>query len=355
MKKFVLLGVIAGCLYFGVHLLSSSGGAGRPIIEYTPVITLEEQNLGEIVDARFQIRNLGDQPLEIDQLQTSCSCAGIVQVGSNTPLTGKRLTIPPKSEVDLAARITVRGVPGLNSQVQVGFHTNDPDSPQGMMLVEIPRILGVVCSPTNLNFSNALIGKSYTETVNVRSVGTQLPTILSVASSSPELFDVQLLPRDDKSPNKDLIGQIKVSLAAAKMGSHSGTISVTIQSEDGRNQIITLPVTADIEERVVVSPKTMTLPRASGSGAVMQFNCLVRSRDNTPITVQSFSLPDDFVAEIENPLVASTTKLVSVRWTPNRDRQPPERYPLTHKVEFLVIGDGKQSQISISVECQNPW
>lgn len=129
MRASILLGlVVVGCFCTGLLVRVWLQPGGPPVAVIPDNVDLGERELGELTVTRFEIGNQGESPLEITGIRASCACAGIERETDLGPQRVTRVTVPPRSTVELLARITIRGYAGRPERTRVSFQTNDPNS-----------------------------------------------------------------------------------------------------------------------------------------------------------------------------------------------------------------------------------
>jgi hypothetical protein len=351
--------LLAVCVYWGLALCEwLIGSPTEPVAVYAPTIDLGERELGEVVVARFQIANNGRRPLEVRNFRTSCACAGIEQMVASQLYLAEHVTVPPRSSVELFARIRVRAAPGQVERTLVWFQTNDLARPTGAITVEASRVVGIACSPSAVLFNDAIALESASQIVEVRNVGSDLARIESVTTNAPEIFRVRLLPADrtlDHGPqNEQSLGRLEVTLLARPPGNVGGEVLLSVASKS-RSRVVTLPVSAIVADPVTVTPARLALPLASDRGRLFTGACLVRCARNRPITVRPKEVPADCLAEVSDPDVAAQTKLVRVKWTPAKEAAAGESYPQSRTLTFLVKEGTTEHRVAIQIDCSNPW
>lgn len=143
----LLLPILVGIAAFGFE----SGIINRqwtilmrsvPVVEFPAVIDLGEHEQGEVVNSRFTIANRGKGELVIDQIRTTCACAGLEREVDGTFVRVESLRLGPREEAELMLRISVRGPAGAPSRNRIVFRTNDSSRPEGAIEAVIPKVTG---------------------------------------------------------------------------------------------------------------------------------------------------------------------------------------------------------------------
>lgn len=353
MRTLSCLAVVAGLFCAGYAVRARYRAPTPPAADFPPVVDLGDRDLGEQAVARFRFANRGDSPLVIDKVGSTCSCAGIEQEVDGRVVPVKQLIIPPRSEVELTARVAVRGAVGQPARSVISFRTNDPNCPGGAITVDVPRILGIACSPGTVLF-NAVSGREAGQVIEVRSVGTGRPRLVAVASGAPELVRAELLSPDDPPPPDPtgswFLGRVAVTLLAQSPGSRGGEVLLTVEAE-GRTRVISVPVTATTTAPVTVSPAVVSLPLASRTGPLFEAVCSVRTHDGGPVLVRAGTVPAGFTVAVIDPSVPAPNKLVRVRWSPPA---MGGQFPQTHTIELIATAGSAEYRLAVEVLCSNP-
>ena len=130
---FLILGIIlgiAGYGYFRAVPGVENQAENLPKIEITPkVYDFGEINFGDIVSYDFEIKNSGDEILEIKRVATSCPCA-------NAKV--EREKIEPGEEANLFVSYDsgAMGTHGKGKQERIIYiKSNDPEKPQVEVMI----------------------------------------------------------------------------------------------------------------------------------------------------------------------------------------------------------------------------
>lgn len=201
-----------GWLLLTGHAVPPSVG---PVAEFPAHIDLGERQPGEAVTAILPLTNTGDRSLVIDQISTSCSCAGLEVEQNGRPARLTELTLPPGERVGLTFRLAVGVSPGEAQRVAIGFRTNDPRHPAAQVIATVLRVVGRPSAvPAELAFGSVPLGRTAVETFGIRANAVLGLRVVRVASSRPERLTATLRPAD-----ADAVARVDVTLATTTQAS----------------------------------------------------------------------------------------------------------------------------------------
>lgn len=171
----------------------------------------------ETADHTFTIKNVGNMPLEILEVNPSCTCEKVAL---------KDKTIPPGSETILEVRYRGSTNSG-KTRVAVYLKTNDPDEPEVVvsMFGIINGIAGVYPGHFNLGdiAQEESIRKSFV--IYPRTYGHKL-TVKSVTASSP-----LIKPKLQRVKDKEILARVNFEIQRLPLGAFRETITVTTDAE----------------------------------------------------------------------------------------------------------------------------
>lgn len=155
----------------------------RPKIE---LATGDEINVGIIPNTgvfttRTPVKNAGGMPLEITEVRAACGCTQgkfeRVAVRSD----GKQVaTIPPGQTADLIITVDPKLVPGFQAYKSVTLFSNDPITPQYVLLVKADIDPEYLMEPHQFDFGTVPRGTSKSITMSIRQAGEQPVAITGV-------------------------------------------------------------------------------------------------------------------------------------------------------------------------------
>ena len=171
----------------------------------------------ESTEHTFTIKNVGNLPLEILEVTTSCTCEKVEL---------QEKIIPPNGETKLEVRYRGSTNSG-KTRVAVYLKTNDPDEPEVVVSLfgVINGIAGVY--PGHFNLGDIGQGESIRQSFVIypRTYGHKL-TVKSVKSSSP-LIKTKL----QRVKGKDILARVSFEIPRLPMGPFRETITVTTDAE----------------------------------------------------------------------------------------------------------------------------
>lgn len=171
----------------------------------------------ESVEHTFTVKNVGNLPLEILEVNTSCTCEKVAL---------KEKIIPPDGRTQLEVRYRGSTNSG-KTRVAVYLKTNDPDEPEVVVSLfgVVNGIAGVYPGHFNLGDigQEGSIHQSFV--IFPRSYGHKL-TVKSVTSTSP-LIKTKL----QKVRNKDILARVSFEIQRLPLGPFRETITVTTDAE----------------------------------------------------------------------------------------------------------------------------
>ncbi len=131
---FIVLGIFFGLAvfgYFNAVPAPQDEAMSRPQIEMAPLsFDFGDVQYGEIVKHTFQIKNLGNEILEIKKVATSCAC---------TSAQASQEKINPQEEADLLVTYNTGLMSGSHAKGEqeriIYIKTNDPINPQVEVMI----------------------------------------------------------------------------------------------------------------------------------------------------------------------------------------------------------------------------
>jgi hypothetical protein len=251
-----------------------------------PDLSLGEGRLGEHLTGEILIQNSGEETLQIENVNASCSCSD---------LTLERDILPPggRTVVKVGARLRKEG---QSVSFAVTIRSNDPSGDPARVLVKaICRSSQISVDPASLDFGE--VPRATRPVARVRlsdadgrpiARGTMV-TFDPIGARVGVLDGIPPASVDEKSV-------LDVSLPEGlELGSLSGEVRLLLP--DGRRSN-SLAVSGMIVPNVVPSPSALVFPRArAGQGAVHR-DVLIRRTDGQPLgKIKGIELPPGLKAE----------------------------------------------------------
>ena len=132
---------------------------------------------GESVQATFTLRNMGDEPLHVAHVRTSCGC---------TSSSLDQQDLPPGAETSLRATLSLQNRTGPQHK-QLTIVSNDPEHPETQAFIHGTAIRFLAISPSIICLFSIPQGQPITRTVDVFSEDHTPFQITSVEASHPDL------------------------------------------------------------------------------------------------------------------------------------------------------------------------
>jgi hypothetical protein len=187
-----------------------------PVLECPTAFDLGSREKGEAVLTPFLLTNQGDQPLEITDVRTQCSCTKLEKEGNGVDSLVTSLTIEPGRSYPVTIRTTVQGVPGQPAQFVIGFRTNDPVRPSVTIAMFVSAVRGgVYASPATVVFGTKQVGQDATSVFDICDDGPVPRRIELVETcATPGLSARLLAPQEVVGPpapgRPAVIGRVEV-------------------------------------------------------------------------------------------------------------------------------------------------
>jgi hypothetical protein len=360
-RKLLLWAVILpvlGVLWF----LGSSHFRGRwrvpgrndpPVLDCPEIIDLGEQEWGQLATARFIITNRGGEELQIDHIQSSCSCAGLEREERDGFTRLTELRLGPGQEAHLALRVSVGGNAGGPARISLQFRTNDPARPLASVEVVIPLVTGVTTLPRVLAFGNVPTGATAHQVFEILNLSRKERAVERVVSNNPDRFSARLLPPGvdgdggASSGTESLIGRIEVRLETETPGPVDGAVEIYFSGSEGRT--VSVPVMGHVAADVEVTPSTLLLPRVSGGGTLAYGDCLCRSTKGEPLRITLDSAPEGITIQVSDVEGDPTAQMVRIAWEANSATRATAGAKV---VRLKAAGGDRETSLEIRVYCR---
>lgn len=111
------------------------------------------------VEHAFVLRNVGDEPVEIQSTRAGCGCT-VVSLSSQK--------IPPGEQIELKARLRLRGYSGAQRK-SITVQSNDPITPTLTLYLEGVAVATLSVEPAHLAFGSISPAEPATRTAELRS------------------------------------------------------------------------------------------------------------------------------------------------------------------------------------------
>jgi len=239
--------------------------AATAALQYPHVIELGPQKTSEIAEHTFRIGNRSRKAIRIEDIATSCSCAGVERRidGRLERLTS--VTIPAREEHEFVIRIGIGPMPGTRQSVMIYFRGDDEPESQRSIRVVIPRIDGtVVTHPGLVVLGTHELGATATRILDVYDNNVIDFKVNEVLSSRPDRFRVHRLPlttvdreRLHETAGK-LVERIEVTAVTVREGMLDGEIHLILSANPQKQ--VSIPVCGKVIDRVMAAPSLIVVP-----------------------------------------------------------------------------------------------
>lgn len=155
----------------------ATGSEGAKIKVSSSVFDFGEITQGDQVDHLFTYKNIGDEPLTIGRVKTSCGCT--VALPSKTNLL-------PNEDGELKVTFDSGRFHG-NIHKEIYLSSNDKQNPLAKLVLTAKINPSITLSPETINFHFVAQEKSKTMYLNIKNNGSSNLEISSVEVSTPSI------------------------------------------------------------------------------------------------------------------------------------------------------------------------
>lgn len=326
----------------------------QPRVGVPDAIDIGDQDIGQRLNIPFTIRNLGEEPLVLNEFDSSCGCVGILSREKGALGEKERLVIDPGQDAELIAVINARGKKaGKIIREQIRFKTNDPSRPDVSIELGLRLRNGICAAPSAINIVGVLPGTVLQKTIHLQDVGRDY-LVRTVKASNSEIIQVKAvsainlearIKKESLSPGKPSFAiDLEIRVPHGK-SSFSESIDIEID-EDKKTNVLTVPVCATIGQKIGFSPAQIMLPRQSQNGLIYTSKSLCVSVDSAPMNLIVLELPTGIFVSIpkdsENGQLTITVRCDPkvIDWSGTKAivfavRQGTEEHKVRLKVTYL--------------------
>lgn len=353
-----LIGVMVLCGSLTCYFVSTLSVENTPRgsqIEYPEEIDLGTRELGELATARFTIANRGQAELVVNNVRTSCSCTGMERERDGEFDRVHEIRLQPGERVELAMRVSVRGVPAESRAVNtVYFSTNDPNRPECEIRTVIGRVKsGVFLTPDTIVIGTVPVGGTIRRIVEVRDDALEPRAIAKISTGGSDRITVRRLelptldPSSGTIPQGRVIGRFEVAVDTGRPGDIDELVTVQIP---GREQTPdTLRVIGRVAESIEVTPATVILPRHSSDGSINSARCLCRTIDGRAMDLRVEESPPGIEVKVLKS-GESGTSFVDIQYDPKRVGTASF---ITRTIRLKAMVDQTEKALEIAVVLQS--
>ncbi len=232
----------------------ASSGAGSPQIEIeSDVLDMGLIANDKIAEREFKIRNLGNAPLEITEIKTSCHC---------TEGEMKDKIVPPGGEGIMRITVDPFRIPMFTSRKTLTVSSNDPKKPEIAIDVTANVVPEVSWEPKLLDFGSMPKGTPAELSLVIRE--ETAPFTIARAGIAGSKLDalkatfVEVTPGERKDPSKT---EFKITIASDGQLPAGELTAQLIVSLDGIKRIprISIPIKIGITAAYTIEPSMITL------------------------------------------------------------------------------------------------
>jgi hypothetical protein len=306
---------------------------------------------------RFAIANRGGSELVIDDIRRSCSCTGLEREVDGKFTVVESLRLQPNETVNVNIRVAIRGRIGEPMRNQITMRTNDPNRPQAAIHVTADVSAGFTTSPTTVLLGTLVVGKETHTNITVRDAAAVRRKVVRVDSSAPEQFSVRFHPSDENTNSEmtesgpvRVLGYVEATVYAHSPGPIEGEVRIYL--DDPSREPTRIPVWGRATQPVEAVPASLVLPRSSQDGPIYFGECIMRSNDNSPFSLDAESLPPGVTVKFEPNQGQSTQQIVRIELNPEY-RELPAAEPVQH-VRLRATAGAQSTIVDIPVQLQLP-
>lgn len=305
-----------------------------------------EKWYGEEASGDITIKNVGDMPLKIIQVRSSCGCT-VAKPPVGTTWNG--LTMQPGEAHTLTLSYNTKKVRDKVSQ-NVTISTNDPLNPNVIIQVKggIKQLFAMTPAD-RVTFTNLerdtdqsrelMLTSNVDEPVNVKvkqiTTGKPVPDSQAGLDNIPDPetppFEVTLEPVEAGKKYKLIVK----TAPPLNLGSNIATIE--LETDNERFPTLTIPVTAYVPPRVQTSPMRLYVPR-KGTTAIQRY-VRVRYQTDTPVKVTGIETTHESVKAELMPPRTNTAPNASVAMHEIRATLPPASEFPAEGAEIIIKTD----------------
>lgn len=243
MSRFRVFSVLL-CVAAAAGLAAVPAAAGPRIDSPEALFDFGERDTDEVVEHAFVIRNIGDAPLELLDVRSSCGC---------TVADLPKRTLAPGESTELEATFNLRGRRG-NQSTSITIQSNDPTQPYYRL-----QFSGVARSPIEVEPATVMLGRILStdvidSTVNLRANSEDLSfEVQSVDSTNP------LVQVASETIEPGRAYAIKVSSGGGPLPVGNLQANVRVRTNNPRVPIVTFFVTGMVVGPIEVRPARLNL------------------------------------------------------------------------------------------------
>ena len=264
---------------------------------------------GKVADHVVTITNTGDQPLEIQRVQSSCPC-----VSTNFSDSGALPVVKPGGSYPLTVRYDSKGVFG-DRIATIVVTTSDPNEPMtpidievtvGALVVSIPDkvvVAGITPRGDELGDDSVFFSGTSTREIELLDIHMEQPTMTVMTEREETKEKIRIKAKFKLATDAPLGPVANVVSARFRVDGEEATLSVPVQTESV-GDVLVMP------QSIVAAPR---LAYAQNQPLSKEGIIVRASRPNDPI-------PDVLGVIAVGPITAIVHKNIKPDWAPSADR-----------------------------------
>lgn len=232
----VVLGVVTGAVN------SSKTGSAPNIACDEPTYDFGELLNNRDIRHTYVVKNIGDMPLEISDVRTSCGCT-IARISKKT--------VPPGDEAEVTAVLKLRGRRG-HQRKSFNVVSNDPDTPWLSLYMQGKALKEVDISPNRIFFRQLGESSAVEQVIEIRCNTDDTINIKSLETSS------DFFAADHEVIEEGKAHKIRVQTQPPlSMGPTRGTLVINTDNKEFPS--LTVPLSLHVVGELRFSPKQINL------------------------------------------------------------------------------------------------
>jgi hypothetical protein len=320
----VLVGVFAYAVRSGHFEQALALVSPRAVLDYPSVVDIGELERGKAVEVHFKLANRGDAPLSIEDGGASCACLGLIEFVNGQWVRMDPFVLEPGQEREVTTRLQVRGQTGKSFRELVRVRTNDPDNRLATIEILINKVRGgLLASPESAVFGTVPIGEERRQVIELRDDRVPPRKVESVSSTNPDHFTARLLAiepeatfEESEAGHLTLVARVEILLRTNDSVDLFGGIEVRLAGDNRAPDVI--PVLGRVAAPVELSPSVLVLPRRSRSGKLYHADCVCRTTQGQPLTLETEAVPAGLVVTLFPAGTNTGTRKLRVEWSPTK-------------------------------------
>ena len=237
------------------------------------------------IEHDFIVRNVGDAPLELANVKTSCGC---------TVAALKQKTLQPGEETTITATLSNKGRQGPQTR-HLTVESNDRVQPLYRLTLTGVAVTSINVEPRLLNFGRIADDDAHTQTIKVDIDKKKRPVrITSVESTSPE-FQTEIRTLEDG-------GQYEILVSTApKLEPKLYTSRLSINTDSKESPAILVNATAQVVGDLEVSPPHIQVRNSDAPGETSSQYIRVAAGRSDNFEIQEAQVPGSNVEVLIQP------------------------------------------------------